>query len=106
MTSRLHPWLLVALLWVVALLNYIDRQVAFSMFPLLRSDLNASDVELGLISTVFLFVYGLLSPFAGYLADRFGRVRVILFSLLVWSAVTFLTGQVRGIGEMLWTRAL
>lgn len=106
MTSRLHPWLLVALLWVVALLNYVDRQVAFSVFPLLRGDLKASDVELGLISTVFLFVYGLLSPFAGYLADRFGRVRVILFSLLVWSTVTFLTGHVNGIGEMLWTRAL
>lgn len=101
-----RPWLLVALLWIVALLNYVDRQVVFSFFPLLREDLHVSDVELGLISTVFLWVYGLLSPFAGYLADRFGRVRVILFSLLVWSAVTLITGQVRDVGEMLWARAL
>jgi hypothetical protein len=48
------PWLLVALLWVVALLNYLDRQVIFSLFPLLERDLHAGSVELGLTSTVFL----------------------------------------------------
>ncbi len=106
MPSRLYPWFLVAILWVVALLNYLDRQVVFSLFPLLRGDLHSSDVELGLLSTVFLWVYGLLSPFAGYLADRFGRVRVILFSLLVWSTVTFLTGHAQNIHQMFWTRAL
>lgn len=106
MKPRLHPWLLVALLWFVALLNYLDRQVVFSLFPLLRSGLGASDVELGLISAVFLVVYGLLSPFAGYLADRFGRGRVILFSLLVWSSLTLLTGHARNMEEMLLARAL
>lgn len=104
MKSR--PWLLVALLWVVALLNYLDRQVIFSLFPLLRSDLHASNVELGLTSTVFLWVYGLLSPFAGYLADRFGRARVILVSLVVWSIVTWLTGMARNTHELLLARAL
>jgi MFS family permease len=103
---KTRPWLLVALLWVVALLNYLDRQVIFSLFPLLKQDLRASDVELGLTSTVFLWVYGLLSPFAGYLADRFGRVRVILVSLLVWSVVTYLTGLARNMSELLIARAL
>jgi MFS family permease len=97
---------LVALLWVVALLNYLDRQVVFSLFPLLERDLRASSLELGLISTVFLWVYGLLSPFAGYLADRFGRPRIILGSLVVWSAVTWLTGHARTMPEMLCARAL
>lgn len=106
MSSRLHPWLLVALLWVVALLNYLDRQIIFSLFPLLEKDLHASSVQLGLTSTVFLWVYGLVSPFAGYLADRFGRVRVILASLLVWSAVTWLTGQSRSMAELLAARSL
>ncbi|MCX6625377.1 MAG: MFS transporter, partial [Acidobacteria bacterium] len=104
--SRFRPWLLVALLWVVALLNYLDRQTVFSLFPLLQRDLGATGAELGLVSTVFLWVYGLLSPFAGYLADRFGRVRVILFSLLVWSAVTWATAHVRTVPELLVARAL
>ena len=103
---RINSWLLVALLWVVATLNYLDRQVIFSLFPLLEKDLNASAAQLGLTSTMFLWVYGLLSPFAGYLADRFGRVRIIITSLLVWSAVTWLTGQVRNMNELLAARAL
>ena len=101
-----RPWLLVALLWVVALLNYLDRQVIFSLFPLLQKDLGATDIQLGLTSTVFLWVYGFLSPFAGYLADRFGRARIIIVSLLVWSVVTWLTGMARNMTELLIARAL
>ncbi len=101
-----RPWLLVAVLWAVALLNYLDRQVIFSLFPLLQKDLGASDVQLGLTSTVFLWIYGLLSPFAGYLADRFGRVRIIVVSLGVWSIVTLLTGIVRNMNELLVARSL
>jgi MFS family permease len=104
--SAVNPWLLVALLWVVGLLNYLDRQVIFSLFPLLQNELSASGLELGLVSTVFLWVYGLVSPFAGYLADRFGRVRVILISLAVWSTATWVTAHVQSIPQMLWTRAV
>jgi MFS family permease len=99
-------WLVVALLWGVALLNYLDRQVIFSLFPLLQRDLRATPFELGLISTVFLTMYGLLSPFAGYLADRVGRVKVILISLSVWSAATWLTAHVHTMPQMLLARAL
>ena len=102
----LNPWLLVALLWIVGLLNYLDRQVIFSLFPLLETEFAASGLQLGLISTVFLWVYGLVSPFAGYIADRFGRVRVILVSLAVWSAATWATGHVASIPQMLWARAV
>jgi len=101
-----QAWLLVGLLWVVAVFNYLDRQVLFSVFPLLRSDLQLADWQLGLLSSVFLWVYGVLSPFAGFLADRFGARRVILGSLLVWSAVTWATGQAGNFGELLGARAL
>lgn len=106
MSLRINPWLLVALLWMVALLNYLDRQVIFSLFPLLQNDLRLSSVELGLLSTVFLAVYGALTPFVGYLADRFGRGRLILISLVVWSAVTWAAGHARNINELLAARAL
>jgi predicted MFS family arabinose efflux permease len=101
-----NKWLLVALLWGVALLNYLDRQVVFSLFPLLSRDLGATPVELGLLSTVFLWTYGLLSPFGGFCADRLGRVRVILASFALWSAATWITGHVTSIQGMLWARAL
>src|SRR5262245_38029940 len=104
MKSSHYAWLLVALLWVVALLNYVDRQIIFSVLPLVRSDLKLTDTQLGLLSTVFLWVYGILSPVAGYLGDRFGRVRVILISLAVWSVVTWATGHARTLTELLWAR--
>ena len=106
MTARRYGWVLVGVLWVVALLNYVDRQVIFSLFPLLARDLSLSPVQLGLLSTVFLWVYGLLSPFAGYAADRFGRGRLITVSLLVWSAVTLATGVSRSYGQLVAARAV
>lgn len=106
MRSGRKAWILVAALWPVAALNYLDRQVIFSVFPPLRGELNLSDVQLGLLGTAFLFVYAVLSPISGYLADRFGRARVIVASLLVWSAVTWATGQARDFGQLIGARAL
>jgi len=106
MTPRRFAWILVAVLWVVAVLNYVDRQVIFSLFPLLSSDLNLSPVQLGLLSTVFLLMYGVLSPFAGFLADRFGRGRLITVGLLVWSAVTLATGAASGYDQLVAARGI
>jgi MFS transporter, Spinster family, sphingosine-1-phosphate transporter len=106
MTARQRAWLLVAVLWPVALLNYTDRQVVFSVFPLLSSQLGLSNVQLGLLSTVFLWVYGILSPISGFIADRFGRARAISIGLLVWSGVTFATGLAGNFAQLLCARAL
>lgn len=101
MRRETNPWVLVAVLWVVAALNYLDRQVIFSVLPLLRSDLKMSNLELGLLGTAFLWVYAVLSPVCGYLADHFGRRRVIGISLVVWSLVTWATGQARNAWQLL-----
>lgn len=104
--DRSSKWLAVALLWGVALLNYLDRQVIFAQFPLIQRDLHATSLELGLISSVFLWVYAALSPFAGYMADRWGHARVIFLSLLIWSAATWMTAHVQSIEQMLFSRML
>jgi len=101
-----YAWLVVVLLWVVALLNYVDRQVIFSVFPLLKADLQFSDVQLGLLSTIFLWIYGVLSPVAGFLGDRFGRKPVIVASISMWTIVTWATGHARNFEQLILTRAL
>lgn len=104
--SRKTVWLVVALLWVVVMLNYLDRQVIFSLFPLLRRDLHLTDVQLGLLGTAFLWVYAACSPLAGWIADRFGQRRVIFGSLFVWSLVTGLTALAPNFPALIAARGL
>jgi MFS family permease len=101
-----RAWILVCLLWVVGLLNYLDRQVVFSVLPPLQSELGMSNVQLGLLGSVFLAVYGICSPFAGFLSDRFSRRGIIFGSLLVWSGVTWWTAHATSASEMMWARGL
>ena len=101
-------WLAVALLWPVALLNYLDRQIFSTMKKSIIADVPdiVTDARFGELMAVFLFVYGLCSPVGGYVADRFNRRWVIIGSLAVWSAITWLTGHARTCEQMWWARAL
>ncbi len=105
-TSSWRPWLTVALLWFVGCINYLDRVMITTMRQSLVEAIPMTDAQFGLLTTIFLVVYGLLSPFAGYLADRFSRSRVIIFSLIAWSVITWLTAHARTYPELLLSRAL
>lgn len=100
-----YAWVVVVLLLVVWMLNYLDRQVLFSLFPPLQQEMHVTSLQLGLLGTVFLWVYAFCSPVAGYLADRFGSKVMICISLLVWSALTAATGHARTFSHLLWLRA-
>ena len=79
---------LIAYLWIAFALNYIDRQMVYSMFPALKADLGFSSTSLGLIGSVFMWVYTLSMPIAGRLADLWRRDALVVSSLLLWSAAT------------------
>lgn len=99
-------WLAVGVLWVIALLNYLDRLMITTMRDAVKADIAMTDAQFGLLTSVFLWVYGIFSPFGGYLADRFGRSRVIIGSLLIWSAVTWATGHMHSFEGLLAARAI
>jgi sugar phosphate permease len=90
-----YRWLVVALLWVVALLNYMDRQVLSTLRPSMQKDIVelASAENFGYLMAVFLWIYGFASPAAGYISDRINRKKLIVGSLFVWSAVTLMMGS-------------
>ncbi len=101
-----RAWLVVGLLWAVGLLNYLDRVIVTTMRGSLVEAIPMTDAQFGLLTSVFLWVYGVLSPFAGFLADRFNRSRVILISLFAWSVITWFTAHATTFNELLITRAL
>jgi MFS family permease len=101
-------WLVVALLWPVALLNYLDRQMLATMKTSMVSDIAGltTDTQWGFILASFKWVYAALSPVGGYIADRFSRKHIICVSLFAWSAVTWWTGHVTSYNELVAARAL
>ena len=101
-----RAWLTVGLLWFVGLLNYLDRVMITTMRGSIMEEIPMTEAQFGLLTAVFLWTYGILSPFAGFLADRYSRSRVIVVSLFSWSIVTWLTAHATTYWELLATRAL
>jgi MFS family permease len=103
-----YPWLIVALLWGVALLNYMDRQMLSTMKSAIMGDIH--DLEkaenFGRLMAIFLWIYGLMSPVAGLIADRINRKWLIVGSLGVWSGVTLTMGYATSFGQLYVLRAI
>jgi MFS family permease len=106
--SKKYPWIVVGLLWVVALLNYMDRQMIATMRPSMQLDIAelSQATNYGYLMAVFLWVYGSMSSFSGIIADRINRKGLIIGSLFVWSLVTFAMGFATSFNTLYWLRAL
>lgn len=106
--SKYYPWAVVALLWVVALLNYMDRQMLSTMRSAMMVDIKELELaaNFGRLMAVFLWIYGLMSPVAGLIADRLSRKWLIVGSLFVWSGVTWRMGYADNFTELYILRAI
>lgn len=106
--KSVYPWIVVALLWFVALLNYLDRQMLSTMKVAMMGDIVEleSAQNFGRLMAVFLWIYGFFSPFAGLIADRINRKWLIVGSLCVWSGVTFTMGFATSFDQLYFLRAV
>lgn len=106
--DKVYPWVVVALLWVVALLNYMDRQMLSTMRESMQVDIPQlkSAMYFGKLMAVFLWIYGIAGPFAGAISDRLNRKWLIVGSLAVWSLVTLLMGCVKNYDLLYLLRAI
>ncbi len=106
--KKIYPWVVVGLLWVVALLNYMDRQMLSTMQSAMKADiteLNKAEA-FGALMAIFLWVYGFMSPIAGIITDKLNRKWLVVGSLFVWSTVTFLMGYATSFQQLYWLRAV
>ena len=107
-SKKYYPWVVVALLWVVALLNYMDRQMLSTMKVSMMHDIGELQTaeNFGRLLAIFLWIYALMSPVAGLIADRTNRKWLIIVSLFVWSAITFLMGYAENFDQLYILRGL
>lgn len=91
MSNKHYKWFVVGLLWFVCFFNYADRQAIFSVFQLLKDEMNLSDVQLGIVGAAFAWVYAGFGPLAGLVGDRLQRKTLIIGGLIFWSLVTVAT---------------
>ncbi len=102
-------WIAVAVLWVVVMLNYFDRQLLAVLNTSMTEGpgcIEMTQAQFGMVTSAFLIVYAALSPVGGYLADRFSRSFIIMCSLVVWSVVTWMTGKSESYEELIFWRAM
>lgn len=106
--NMFYPWMIVLLLSVVAMLNYLDRQILSVMQDAIKVDIAElqKSEAFGALMAIFLYIYGAVSPFAGSIADRVNRKWLIVGSLMVWSAVTYGMGLATTYRELLWLRGI
>ena len=101
-----YKWVALALLWVAFFLQQGMRQIYGPLLGSIQSAVGATDVQLGLASTVFTLVYGLTIPFAGFAADLFSRKWMVAIGVAIFSAGIFASGFVTCIGALVVTYGL
>lgn len=88
-----YKWELIILLWLAFFLHQADRQIFNVVLTLIRSDLQLTDAQLGLVASVLIATYAVFVPIAGYAGDVVSKRNIVVFSLIFWSGATLLTGS-------------
>lgn len=101
-----YSWVVIGMLWLICFLNYADRQAITAVFPLLTKQFGFSKFQLGLIGSVFMWVYALLVFYAGFLSDRVSRKALILGGCFFWSLITIATSWCTVFWQFVAIRAL
>jgi predicted MFS family arabinose efflux permease len=105
-SSSALRWIVTGTLWLTFFLSYIDRQAVFSIFPVLRQELHFTNAQLGLVGSIFIWVYAFCFIFSGRLADVFRGDRLILTSVALWSLTMLGTATSRSVGGFLFWRGM
>lgn len=92
-----YKWEVLALLWMAFFLNQADRQIYNTLLVPIKESLKLTDGEAGLIATLFSLVFAVLVPLSGFVADKVSRKWIIVFSIMLWSGATIISGACTGL---------
>lgn len=88
-------WFVAGMLFLAAVLNYIDRSVLAILAPTIQADLGINDTGYAWINNAFLVAYTASYVLSGRILDRFGGIVSMAGFLAFWSAANAITGLAR-----------
>jgi sugar phosphate permease len=89
------------IVWLLYIINYFDRLAVLTFLPFIQQDLQLTPVQVGQLASIFFFAYSLAQITAGFLADKIGPKKVMNIAIIVFTAVTALTGVVKSFGQFI-----
>ena len=97
----LWPVLILTLLTLLTIISLTDRFLIAAFGAQITTELSLSNQQFGLLTGFgFVLFYAVAGPFMGILADRFGASRLLGIGILLWSAMTALTGQAKSLSAL------
>ena len=106
LTPERRRWFILGVVFVVMVLNYVDRQIVSVLKPTLKQEFGLDDRGYATLINVFVFCYACAYAPAGWLVDRFGAGRIMLCGVLAWSAACVAGGFSRTFGQLAFFRGL
>lgn len=104
--SSCYKWIALAIIWVAVFVQQGIRQIYGATIPLITESLNVSSVEIGLVGTVFTFMYGATVLCAGYLSDLLSRKWILTSGVLLFGLGGFFSGFAGCVGALVITYGL
>jgi predicted MFS family arabinose efflux permease len=101
MPRKAYPYLTLAVLTALNILNYIDRNMLLGVQPLVQKEFKITDAQTGLLTSAFFFCYMFAAPVVGWMGDRWPRKNIVLIGIAIWSGFTLLTWLVRDYHQLL-----
>jgi MFS family permease len=103
--TRAYSSYALALLTLINVVNYMERNVIFALFEPIKRDLNLTDAHLGGLGAAYVLVFSIAALPVGVMSDLRSRTGMTAFGVALWSAFTSLGGLVRNFGQLLVCRA-
>jgi len=104
--STKAKWIMMAMLFISASINYVDRGSLSVAAPVLSNELSLSPVQLGYLLSAFFWSYTAVMLIAGWLVDRYPVALVFAGGYLIWSIATLLCGFAGGLASLMAFRLL
>jgi len=99
-------WLIIAIIFLVIVFNYLDRQILSILKPILKKEFDLGDDGYALIVNIFTISYALMYPLSGWLVDRIGARKMMFFGVIAWSLASVGSGIARTFAQFGFFRSM